>query len=67
MPDAPPPAPEDEPLNIVTFDEQDGRTKLSILVQTTSRELRDAIIDSGMEGGMQEAMDLLEQVAISLR
>jgi uncharacterized protein YndB with AHSA1/START domain len=67
MPDAPPPAPEDEPLNIVTFDEQDGRTTLSILVQTTSRELRDAIVDSGMEGGMQEAMDLLEQVAISLR
>jgi hypothetical protein len=29
--------------------------------------VRDIIINSGMEGGMQEAMDLLEQVAISLR
>jgi len=28
---------------------------------------RDAVINSGMEGGMQEAMDHLEQVAIALR
>jgi uncharacterized protein YndB with AHSA1/START domain len=67
MPDAPPLAPEDEPLNIVTFTEVDGRTTLSVLVQTTSKELRDLIVDSGMEVGMQEAMDLLEQVAVSLR
>jgi uncharacterized protein YndB with AHSA1/START domain len=67
MPDAPPLAPEDEPLNIVTFTEVDGRTTLDILVQTTSKELRDLIIDSGMEGGMQEAMDRLEHVAVSLR
>jgi hypothetical protein len=32
-----------------------------------SKRVRDAIIDSGMEGGMQEGMDLLEGVAISLR
>jgi len=67
MPDAPPLAPEDEPLNVVTFTEVDGRTTLSVLVQTTSKELRDLIVDSGMEGGMQEAMDLLERVAVSLR
>jgi hypothetical protein len=29
--------------------------------------VRDAIIDSGMEAGMQDALDLLEEVAISLR
>jgi hypothetical protein len=28
--------------------------------------VRDIIIESGMEGGMQEAMDRLEQVARSL-
>jgi uncharacterized protein YndB with AHSA1/START domain len=67
MPDAPPLAPEDEPLNIVTFTEVDGRTTLSVLVQTTTKELRDLIVDSGMEVGMQEAMDRLEQVAVSLR
>ena len=65
--DAPPLAPEDEPLNIVTFTEVDGRTTLEILVQTTSRELRDLIVGSGMESGMQESMDRLEQVAVSLR
>jgi len=32
----------------------------------TTREGRDAIINSGMEAGMQDAMDLLEGVAISL-
>jgi uncharacterized protein YndB with AHSA1/START domain len=67
MPDAPPLPPEDEPLNIVTFTEADGRTTLSVLVQTTSKELRDTIIDSGMESGMQESMDALEEVAVSLR
>ena len=40
---------------------------MTILVQHSSKEHRDAHIDSGMEGGMQEAMDLLEQVAVSLR
>jgi uncharacterized protein YndB with AHSA1/START domain len=67
MPDAPPLPPEDEPLNIVTFTEAGGRTTLTLLVQCTSKELRDTIIDSGMEVGMQEGMDLLEQVAVSLR
>jgi uncharacterized protein YndB with AHSA1/START domain len=59
--------PEGEALNTVTFTEVDGRTTLTILVQHTSKEHRDAHIDSGMEAGMQDAMDLLEQVAISLR
>ena len=67
MPGAPPLPPEDEPLNIVTFTEVDGRTTLSVLVQTTSKQLRDTIIDSGMESGMQESMDALEEVAVSLR
>jgi hypothetical protein len=44
-----------------------GRTTLTILVQATSKVSRDAIIDSGMEAGLQDAMDLLEQVAASLR
>jgi uncharacterized protein YndB with AHSA1/START domain len=53
-------------LNVATFTEVDGRTRLEVLVQCPSQEVRDAIIESGMEGGMQEAMDALEQVAISL-
>ena len=62
-----PVAAEDEPVNVVTFTESGGRTKLELLTRTTSRELRDMIIGSGMETGMQESMDALEQVAVSLR
>lgn len=50
-----------------TFTEEDGRTTLTLLVQCAHKEERDVIINSGMEGGMQEAWDRLEQVAISLR
>jgi uncharacterized protein YndB with AHSA1/START domain len=66
MPDAHPLPAEDEPLNIITFTEVDGRTTLETLVRTTSTELRDMIVGSGMEAGMQEALDRLEQVAVSL-
>jgi uncharacterized protein YndB with AHSA1/START domain len=59
MPDAP-------ALDTITFTERDARTTLRILVEHGRREYRDAHINSGMEGGMQEGMDLLEQVAISL-
>ncbi|MDX6729739.1 MAG: hypothetical protein QOK49_4544 [Baekduia sp.] len=55
------------PLNIVTFTEVGGRTTLTLLVQCPSKEVRDMIINSGMESGMQEGMDLLEQIAVSLR
>ena len=58
--------PEESVLNIVTFTEADGRTTLSLLTQCPSKEIRDGIIDSGMEGGMQEQMDLLEELAASL-
>jgi uncharacterized protein YndB with AHSA1/START domain len=57
----------DGALNVVTFTEADGRTILELLVDCASREVRDAILDSGMEVGMQEQMDLLEEIAISLR
>jgi uncharacterized protein YndB with AHSA1/START domain len=53
-------------LNIVTFEESDGRTTLTILMRVVSREVRDMIIGTGMEGGMQEGMDLLEEVAREL-
>ncbi len=58
--------PEGEALNTVTFAETGGRTTLTVLVQHASKEDRDAHMASGMEAGMQEGMDLLERVAISL-
>ena len=59
--------PDGEALNTLTLTEADGRTTLEVLVQHSCKEHRDAHIDSGMEGGMQEAMDRLERVANSLR
>jgi uncharacterized protein YndB with AHSA1/START domain len=49
-------------LDIVTFHEAGGRTTLELLVECGSREVRDMIIESGMEVGMQEQMDLLEEL-----
>ena len=58
---------ENATVNTVTLEETDGRTIVKVLVDAPSREIRDAIMESGMEAGMQDAYDLLEQVAISLR
>jgi uncharacterized protein YndB with AHSA1/START domain len=54
-------------VNTATFAEQDGRTLVTLLVQCANRFSRDAIIESGMENGLQDALDLLEQAAQSLR
>jgi uncharacterized protein YndB with AHSA1/START domain len=58
----------DEPatLNTITLIEKDGRTMLTSLTDAMSQELRDLILATGMEAGMQDAMDLLEEVAVSL-
>ena len=50
-----------------TFTEKDGRTTLTMLMELPSKEVRDMIIQTGMEGGLQESLDHLEQVARSLR
>ena len=54
-------------VNTATFTEADGRTTVTILVQAPSKESRDAIVESGMEDGLQDALDLLEETAVSLR
>jgi uncharacterized protein YndB with AHSA1/START domain len=55
--------PDAESVNLLTLTETDGRTKLELLVQHQTKEHRDAHINSGMEDGLQDAMDLLEEVA----
>jgi uncharacterized protein YndB with AHSA1/START domain len=52
-------------LNTVTLDEVDGVTTMTVLVQAPSQEVRDAIIESGMEGGMQVSFDRLEDLVRS--
>lgn len=53
-------------MSTLSLTETDGRTTLTILTRYPSREIRDLVISSGMEGGLQEAYDDLEEVAISL-
>jgi uncharacterized protein YndB with AHSA1/START domain len=60
---APVPDPDEVPaVNVVTFDEVDGVTTLSTLIQCVDRAQRDAIIESGMESGLQIAYDQLEDL-----
>jgi uncharacterized protein YndB with AHSA1/START domain len=60
---------EGEPVvNVATFTEiEGGRTRLELLTECHTQDVRDAILESGMEGGMQEQMDLLDELARSLR
>ncbi len=53
-------------VNTATFAEADGRTLVTLLIEAKSRESRDAIIESGMEAGLQDALDLLEETAQGL-
>ncbi|ATY10158.1 ATPase [Amycolatopsis sp. AA4] len=55
------------PVVTVTFTESGDRTTVTLLTETHTKELRDTILESGMEVGMQESMDALEEVAVSLR
>jgi uncharacterized protein YndB with AHSA1/START domain len=49
-------------LSINEFTEAGGRTTLSMLMRLESREVRDMIVATGMESGVQEGMDILEQL-----
>jgi uncharacterized protein YndB with AHSA1/START domain len=60
-------APEGVGLVTTTLTEVDGRTTLSQLCEYGDQKVRDAVIDSGMEGGMQSAFDEMEKVAVSLK
>jgi uncharacterized protein YndB with AHSA1/START domain len=60
MPDAP-------ALVTATFTEANGRTTLALRVEHTSKANRDGHLNSGMEGGMNESLALLEEVAVSQR
>jgi uncharacterized protein YndB with AHSA1/START domain len=53
-------------VDTITFIEADGRTTLELLMRVSSREIRDMILETGMEIGVQEQMDALEQLAASL-
>jgi uncharacterized protein YndB with AHSA1/START domain len=58
--------PDSPALDTLTLTEQDGRTTLTILVEHDSKTSRDMHIESGMEDGLQDALDMLERVAVEL-
>jgi uncharacterized protein YndB with AHSA1/START domain len=53
-------------LCTMTLTEKDGRTYLEVLIEHKDQAGRDMHVNSGMEGGMQEAYDHLEKVAAAL-
>ena len=59
-------APDGEALNSTALVEKDGRTLVTMVMQLKNQADRDAILATGMEAGMQDALDLLEEVASSL-
>jgi uncharacterized protein YndB with AHSA1/START domain len=54
--------PANHPVVTVTFDEADGVTTMTLLSQHATREERDAVLESGMESGMQISYDRLEDL-----
>jgi uncharacterized protein YndB with AHSA1/START domain len=67
MPGSEEPGEGEAPLNVVSFSEAGGQTTIELRVICPTRELRDQILSSGMETGMQEQMVLLDELARSLR
>jgi uncharacterized protein YndB with AHSA1/START domain len=57
---------DDATINTMELTEHDRRTTMIVLIHCRIPEIRDGIIGSGMEAGLQDAYDLLEEVAGSL-
>jgi uncharacterized protein YndB with AHSA1/START domain len=55
-------APDAKAISTTTFDEAGGVTTLKILGAYPSREHRDAALASGMEGGLQTSLNVLEEL-----
>jgi uncharacterized protein YndB with AHSA1/START domain len=60
------PFPDAEAIDTLTLTEENGRTTLTLLVEHQEKAHRDGHIESGMEDGLQDALDMLERVAVEL-
>ncbi len=56
---------EGEAVNTTTFVEQGGKTTLTLTIQCGSKEIRDGILKSGMERGVNFSFDQLEGILAS--
>src|SRR5581483_2437954 len=45
-------------INTLTLTESNGRTTATIVIDAPDKFVRDAIVSSGMENGLQDALDL---------
>lgn len=57
--------PQDETLTTVTFEEDDGRTTLRMLIEMGDAEARDLMADQ-MEDGVQEGFDVIDEIVREL-
>ena len=54
--------PSEPAVNTMTLDEADGVTTMTLLIQVPNQEIRDAILASGMEHGLQISYNRLEDL-----
>ena len=59
-------APDAEALTSLTFADHGDRTVASMLLDYGTRQIRDMVLATGMEDGLQDALGLLEEAARSL-
>jgi uncharacterized protein YndB with AHSA1/START domain len=57
---------EGEALDTIVLVEQDGKTTVTTTVRFVSRDVRDAVIKSGMASGVAESYDKLQELLPSL-
>lgn len=60
------PYPDSPAVNTLTLEENDDVTTMTILVEYSSKEARDATIASGMESGLQHSLDRADRVLSAL-
>jgi uncharacterized protein YndB with AHSA1/START domain len=53
---------EGEAVGTVTFDEQDGKTTLTMTIRYASKDIRDAVLQSPMEQGVAAGFDKLAEL-----
>ncbi len=59
--------PDTESVNTLTLEESDGVTTVTIVSTYPSKEARDAVIESGMESGLQVSLDRAEKIMADLQ
>lgn len=57
--------PQEEALTTVTFEENDGRTTLRMMIEMSSTEARD-LMAGHMEDGVQEGFDIIDEIVAEL-